>query len=346
MKNRRNDKKPTDDPEDVTSWTLPSQVAAEDLQESPDFFIPPTSTSLGVPPDLDAVLPTLPPPPPGVPDVPALETEGDLPATDSWAEAAPSAEVRDFPTSATTTTPFRPDLPMPAAVIDLTSRTEHPYDDIYSLSSETSTDMIDVTEPQDNSDNETINLADRLDLADAGTAADNNGVRELPSDLRSALKIATTPALGLPKLSDLELSNLELSDLDNDDSIFSSLAPPPTAQATDLTQIPSILTVDVLGADATSFSGLFTDVFTDNGFDVISVSETSILLSREAGTVTIDLAEDSAGCILEIVGLPVTAIKKLMLAGLLQIGFEIQASRTHETVLRNQQKSLVRVVSV
>ncbi len=360
MKNRRKDKKPTDDPEDVTSWDLPSQVEADEPAAS-SFFTPPPSSTLADPPDLNAELPSLPPPPPP-PGLPPVTTETpmnpespvspgapvspplfvDAASPGSWSEAAPSAEIRDFPQSAKTTTPFRPDLPESASVIDLTARTEHPYDDIYAIGADTSSAALPPnTAPPNTVPPNTVPEAtdDIVDVSDrVGQTA---GVRELPSDLRSALQIATTPSLGLPVIEDEPPVVIAEPDL-----FVSSLAPPPTAQAAALSGIPSILTVDVLGSATVDFSGLFTDVLTDNGFTVDSVSETSILLTREAGTVTIDLAEAAEGCIVEVAGLPATAVKKLMLSGLLQIGYELQASRTNETVLRDQQKSMVRVVQV
>ena len=151
-------------------------------------------------------------------------------------------------------------------------------------------------------------------------------VRELPQDLRSALQIATTPSLGLPILDS------DANEIDKPASVALNG--------------PAILTVDVLGSAPQDLSGLFTDVLTDNGFSVDSVTETSILLTRDSGTVTIAIAEDAAGCLVEVRQLPASAIKKLILAGMLQIGFEIQASRPNETVLRNEQKSLVRIVSI
>ncbi len=348
MKNRRKDNKPTDDPEDVTSWDLPSQLEANDLSESTEFFVPPASSTLAPPPNFDGELPTLPPPPPPPPAPPVPPTAPGLfvdePSAESWTAAAPSAEVRDFPDSAKTTTPFRPDRPQPASVIDLTTRTEHPYDDIYNLDDadapllgSSATDLTDITDVTDSANSEDADV-DAIDVSDRISSVSE--VRELPDDLRSALQIATTPSLGLPVLDKDPTPAVAPA------ASISSLAPPPTAQAAAIADLPAILTVDVVGSPAASLSGLFTDVLTDNGFRVDSVSETSILLTREAGTVTIDLAEQAEGCIVEVLGLPATAVKKLMLAGLLQIGYEMQASRTNETVLRNGQTSMVRIVVV
>ena len=53
MRNRRKDNKPTDEPEDVTSWEIPTQVEVDGPTESSPFFAPPASSSLGEPPTAD-----------------------------------------------------------------------------------------------------------------------------------------------------------------------------------------------------------------------------------------------------------------------------------------------------
>lgn len=51
----------------------------------------------------------------------------------SWLDGAPSATVTNLPSPSELAAAFQPDRVEPAAVIDLTARTSHPYDEFYDL---------------------------------------------------------------------------------------------------------------------------------------------------------------------------------------------------------------------
>ncbi len=317
--NNRKNTNPPDDPEDIAYWAIPSALDETPAEPSSRFFIPPTS------------------PPASMPATPSgpLFTE----SASEWVEATPSAEVRDFPVAAKSTTPYRPDLPQPGAVIDLTSRTPHLYDELYALSSDEASEGIEATLQS----TATIDLTERL-----GAMA-NVGPDQLPVDLRQALRTATSPVGGLPRLDSSPVAGSSLSSSfdgksannEGSDHGGSRPSPPGTPHS------PSMISIDVLGVAPVELSGLFTDILSDNGFKVSAVSPTSTVLTRSAGTITIDLVADSAGCIIEVEDCPVAAIHRLVLSGLLQIGFELVGTRDRETVLRHSgRQSMIRLVTI
>ena len=347
------------DPDDVVSWELPTRSTDEQPPAS-RYFAPPTH-------DLDLRAPTLPPPPPrtlpdplvaqasvtqappamtSLPPLPSAPVPGELAepvfatpsfaAPDSsWIDNAPNAEVRDFPESAKAATPFRPELREPAAVIDLSDHTDHPYNELYDLGSQSETTDVDAGE-------EPLNITES---------------RELPDELRHALLTAT--AASNPSASEPAADIDQPSSLAALSSMGEQLPPPPLAPLGLSKPLPilgttpmdalgtsSMISVDTLGAVPLSISGLFTDVLTDNGFKPVEVNQATTVLARGDSQITIDMLDDDHGAIVELECQDPAPIQRLFIAGFIEAGFTMRSSDDDATVLGHEAGCLVRLLSV